>query len=176
MCPLHKDMPDTCPVPGVGPIDAKIMLVGEALGEDESLLEKPFVGRCGKFLDEMLKKAGLVRSELYITNVVKCRPTKNNGKSNRPPSKSEINICKGWLWRELQLVKPEIVVTLGRVPTGTLLSGQLKNLFTLGKIIGVPHIVDYMDATIIPLFHPSYLVIHGRKHIEQCVEVLKGLV
>lgn len=173
-CPLHKDMPGTKPVPGIGPIDAKIMICGEALGADEALLEEPFVGQCGTFLNNtLLVGAGLNRSDLYICNVVNCRPTKNNGKSNRPPTDYEINKCKGWLWKQIQLVQPEIIMTLGKVPTYTLLNQQLKKNFTLGSIVGQKFEVDYCKATIVPNYHPSYIQIHGKNKEDKCIDIFK---
>lgn len=138
---------------------------------------EPFVGRCGKFLDQMLDEAGLVRDELYITNTVKCRPTKknNNRVINRPPSKDEIEKCKVWLWKELTNLTPSVILTLGKVPTGTLLSGQLKKSFALGKLVGKKHTVDYMTAKIIPLYHPSYLMVHGKQHTEDCIKHLERI-
>lgn len=174
-CPLVFDMPLCKPVPGIGPSEARIMLVGEALGKDESILEEPFVGQCGKLLDKILNEAGLKRECLYITNTVKCRPTKNNGKSNRPPSDEEIKACKGWLWEEIKLVNPACIVTLGKVPTYTLLSSQLKKAFKLGDSIGVEYIVDYSDARIFPCWHPSYLMVHGKSKVEETTNLFKEL-
>ncbi len=83
-CPLYKDMPEGCkPVKGDGSLNADLMLVGEALGKDESLLELPFQGMAGKMLDKMLEKANINRKQIYLDNIVKCRPTTNNGKKNR---------------------------------------------------------------------------------------------
>ena len=174
-CSLVCDMPLGSPVPGVGPIGATIMLVGEALGYDESLLEEPFVGQCGKLLDSLLEQAGIDRNRLFITNTVKCRPTKNNGKANRPPSEDEITACKSWLWKEIQLVKPDCIVTLGKVPTYTLLHSQLKKAFKLGYLVGVEHIVDYSEAKIFPAYHPSFLMLHGKDKVKDTVNLFKEL-
>lgn len=174
-CPLVCDMPLGKPVCAIGPSEARIMLVGEALGEDESLLEEPFVGRCGKLLDQILENAGIDRNRLFITNTVKCRPTKNNGRSNRPPKDSEVKACKGWLWKEIKLIKPECIITLGKIPTYTLLNSQLKKSFKLGDTVGVEYIVDYTDAKIFPCWHPSYLMVHGRAKVEETTNLLKEL-
>lgn len=174
-CPLWQDMPGTDPVPGVGPVDAKIMLVGEALGEDESFLEEPFVGRCGKLLNNtLLKGAGLTRAECYICNVVNCRPTKKtySRTSNRPPSELEIDRCKSWLWKQIKLVEPKVIVTMGKIPTFTLLSQQLKKNFTLGKEVGKEFTVSYTSAKIIPNWHPSYILVHGKDKQQQCIDTL----
>lgn len=171
-CPLYRDMPGTKPVCGVGRVDVKldIVFIGEALGEDEALLEQPFVGMCGKFLDKMLNKAELNRSELYITNTVKCRPTKNNGKANRPPSDDEIKACKTWLWKELQVIKPKAIVTLGKVPTGTILS---KKTFSLGEMVGKGYNPGWMDTVVFPCYHPSYIMVRAKHKEDEAVSLFK---
>lgn len=174
-CSLCMDMPGTKPVPGIGPTDSNIMLVGEALGEDESILEEPFVGQCGQFLDAVLQEAELERSSLFVSNVVKCRPTRNNGRANRPPTDDEIAACKGWLWKELQDVRPEVVVTLGKIPTYTLLNSVLRKSFTLGKVCGQEFKVEYMDSVIIPLYHPSYIMVHGKDKRQLTVDIFKEI-
>lgn len=177
-CPLYKNMPDGCsPVPGIGPQNAQIMFVGEALGEDESIYGEPFVGRCGRFMNvQMLSPAGIKREDLYITNTVKCRPTKGN--ANRPPSDVEITKCKGWLWEEIKLVKPKVIVTLGKIPTYTLLNKELKKSFTLKSVIGKSFDMDFngIKTKVYPLYHPSYLMVRNRKAIDDNVKVLKGLL
>lgn len=166
-CPLYKDTP--CgPVPGIGPDKASLMIVGEALGEDESIVGEPFVGLCGRFLDKMLDKAGLIREEIYITNAVKCLPTKNN--KLRTPSKKEINACKKWLWLELTKVAPQYILTMGRVSTELLL--HVKKTTPLKEIIGRPYRVDYSTAIIVPCYHPSYIMVHSKKDMERMVEIL----
>ena len=112
---------------------------------------------------------------MFITNTVKCRPTKKGGKINRPPNESEILACKSWLWQEIQLVKPQIIVTLGKTPTYTLLHKQLNKKFRLGDIIGVKYIVDYCDSRIVPCWHPSFLMLHGRKHLDLTVNLFKEI-
>ncbi len=108
LCPLHKGR--TNAVPGDGPIhDLNIMIVGEAPGRNEDLAGKPFVGSGGKLLDSILKEAGLNRSEVYITNIVKCRPPKN-----RKPKTHEVETCtSNYLERQIELLKPKLICTLG---------------------------------------------------------------
>lgn len=164
-------MPGTLPVPGVGIYEKQdIMLVGEALGEDESIMELPFVGLCGKFLDSMLIKAGLRRDWLYITNTVKCRPTKNNGKANRPPEDSEIQACKGWLWKEIKGVNPKAIITLGKVPTALLMK---KKAFILGDYVGQNFKPDWFHTTIFPCYHPSYIMVRAKNKEEDVISVFK---
>lgn len=154
------------------------MLVGEALGEDESLLEQPFVGRCGQLLDQILKEAGIDRDSLHITNTVKCRPVKKakfgQRFSNRPPTDEEINTCKGWLFQELELVRPDIVITLGKIPTYTLLSSFLKKSFKLGDVVGT--VYQTLHTNIIPAYHPSYLMVHGKDKMDETIELFRKVV
>ena len=95
---------------GVGREDAEVMFIGEAPGANEDMQGEPFVGRGGKLLDDMLKMIGLDRSRIYITNSVKCRPP-----ANRDPMNTEKDACKGFLQRQRELMKPKIIVCLGRI-------------------------------------------------------------
>ena len=166
-------MPDGCqPVPGIGPLNAKLFIVGEALGEQESILEKPFVGRAGQLLTVMLENAGIDRDEVYISNVVKCRPTTNNGKKNRPPTQQEILACKIWLWKELTEIQPRVIITLGGVSSKLLL--KVKPSVTMKSIVGEFHKTDYIQSEIMPCYHPSYLLQHGRDKLEFSVQCLQN--
>ncbi|MET1101948.1 MAG: type-4 uracil-DNA glycosylase [Pyrodictiaceae archaeon] len=106
-CPLHKHRKN--PVPGEGPINASIILIGEAPGKFEDESGRPFVGAAGNLLTKLLELAGLKRSEVYITNIVKCRPP-----GNRDPTDEEINACTPYLWRQIRIIKPKLIITLGR--------------------------------------------------------------
>lgn len=101
----------TCPVPGIGNIGAKYMLIGEAPGSNEDKEGIPFIGMAGKRLNQLLELAGIDINECYLTNVCKCRPPNNN-----TPRKALINACKPWLYKEIQLVKPQTIITLGATP------------------------------------------------------------
>lgn len=107
-CPLHQYRRN--PVPGEGPLDAEVMIVGEAPGRREDELGRPFVGMAGKLLDSMLVRAGLERGRVYITNVVKCRPP-----GNRDPRQEEVEACLPYLARQIRLVRPRVIVAVGRV-------------------------------------------------------------
>ena len=112
---------------GEGPIGARVLLVGEAPGEQESLQGRPFVGRAGKNLDHFLEVAGLSRRELYVTNLVKFRPTKISPAGrlvNRTPTQEEIRLFQPWLLREIAMIRPECVVTLGNVPLRALAGNE----------------------------------------------------
>ncbi len=137
-CPLWKGR--TLAVPGDGDEKAKIMIIGEAPGAEEDRQGLPFVGRAGKLLDEMLNIAGWKRPEIFITNCLKCRPPKN-----RAPQKEELNACKGWLDEQMKVIKPELVVVLGRVACFQLLGkNKIKDIH--GKIMikeGQKYFVTY---------------------------------
>ncbi|WP_424007825.1 uracil-DNA glycosylase [Haloferax denitrificans] len=103
-------------VNGVGPDDADLLFLGEAPGAKEDEGGEPFVGRSGSVLDDALREAGLARADVRITNCVRCRPP-----DNRDPTSDELSNCRGYLARELELVDPELIVTLGKVPSQHLL-------------------------------------------------------
>jgi uracil-DNA glycosylase family 4 len=170
-CPLYMHMPFS-PIPGWGDKRAKIMLIGEAPGKDESIVEEPFVGRCGKFMDiNLLKPAGLIRSELYITNMVKCMC--RNGNKNRKPKKTEIDACQDWITEEIKIVQPKVIITLGEAVN--------KRYFTFKNMEdAVGREISFHDGAgqdcdmrILPCYHPSYLMQYGAKKIELCQDVFK---
>jgi len=107
LCPLHASRKNA--VPGEGSLDAKVMFIGEAPGRNEDIQGRPFVGAAGKLLDQLLELAGLKREEVYITNVVKCRPP-----NNRDPAVSEKNACQPYLEKQIKIISPKLIVTLGR--------------------------------------------------------------
>lgn len=107
-CPLHKAR--TNAVPGEGPVPCDVMVVGEAPGRNEDLQGRPFVGAAGRLLNSLLAKAGYPRERVYITNVVKCRPP-----GNRDPSREEIASCRGYLLEQVRLVRPRVIIAVGRI-------------------------------------------------------------
>jgi uracil-DNA glycosylase len=117
-CDLYKTA--TRAVPGEGPADTDIMLVGEGPGFNEDKQGRPFVGAAGKFLEELLAIADLKRSDVFITNVVKHRPP-----NNRDPMPGELAACRPWLERQIELIDPRLIVTLGRHSLGTFFPGSL---------------------------------------------------
>jgi len=172
LCELYKLMPDGCkPVPGVGPSDAKIMVVCEALGADEAIMEEPLVGQCGQLFNKILDGASIKREECYLSNIVHCRPI--DGKKNRPPSKEEIAACKPWIFKEIVAIQPKIIVAMGKIAVCTLLAGKIRKTFTLGPICGQLYEVDYSDAKIIPTQHPSYLMQYGRLELQKTIDIFK---
>lgn len=146
-CPLHRTR--TQAVPGVGSAHAEIIFVGEAPGRQEDLKGEPFVGAAGKFLNELLTSIGLSRDEVYITNVVKSRPVSGPPPGrNRAPSPDEIVACVPWLTQQLQMIRPRLVVTLGRVALEHFLPGR-----KIREVHGRPQAVD--GVTVLPLYHPA---------------------
>jgi uracil-DNA glycosylase family 4 len=167
-CELYKKMPEGCkPVPGIGPLNAKLFIIGEALGADEALIEEPFVGLCGKFLTKCMIDAGLERSSCYISNVVKCRPT-DTGKKNRPPSSSEVLACIDWLFKEIEIIKPKGILTLGKFSAKMIRKEQFS---TIKQIVGQEG--DYNGIKVISTWHPSYIQNYSQGHMKQFIEHLK---
>ena len=142
-------------VHGEGSIGPRLMLIGEAPGEQETLQRRPFVGKAGKNLNEFLELAQLDRSQLYVSNTVKFRPTKISAAGrvvNRPPSREEINLFLPWLKKEIETVRPQVVVTLGNVP--------LKALAGPRAVIGDLHggFVEADGVKIYPMYHPASMI------------------
>ena len=137
----------TLAVPGEGSYDARLMFVGEAPGADEDIQGRPFVGRAGQLLTKIIEAMGFKREEVYITNIVKCRPPKN-----RTPLRPEIESCRGYLIAQIEAISPRIIVTLGKVatdffiPSAAGMSALRGNFHRRGEIL------------IMPTFHPSYLI------------------
>ena len=136
---------------GEGDNDAKLMIIGEGPGEEEDKTGRPFVGRAGQLLDQILAAAGIARESVFIGNMVKCRPP-----GNRNPEPDEIASCEHWLLDQIRLIRPQIIVTLGNVPTQWAL--ETKNGIT--KTRGVWGEFKKLGAPIpvLPLFHPAYLL------------------
>lgn len=108
-CQLRESA--TAPVCGLGEIGSKYLLIGETPGRHEDIEGIPFVGLSGKRLDKLIDLAGIDKNSCYLTNLCKCRPP-----ANRNPKKAEIRSCQGFLWREIKIIKPEYIITLGSVP------------------------------------------------------------
>jgi DNA polymerase len=117
LCKLSRTRKNA--VPGEGQLAAKIMFIGEAPGRSEDEKGKPFVGAAGRILDELLKKAGIERSQVFITNTVKCRPP-----NNRMPDDDEVAACKPYLDRQTTLIKPKVICILGKTAYSSLLGGN----------------------------------------------------
>ena len=140
-CPLAQGR--TRAVPGDGPENAAIMFIGEGPGFHEDQQGKPFVGAAGQFLNELLQSIGLQRAEVYITNVVKCRPP-----GNRDPQPEEIAACQPYLDRQIALIKPKVIVTLGRFSMARAFPNE-----KISAIHGKPRKVG--NIVYVPMFHPA---------------------
>ncbi|GBC98532.1 hypothetical protein HRbin17_01045 [bacterium HR17] len=142
-CPLHKGR--THAVPGEGNPNAKVMFIGEAPGEQEDAQGRPFVGPAGRFLNELLALAGLSRDEVFITNVVKCRPP-----NNRTPTNDEILACHPYLEAQIALIRPSVVCLLGSAALKAMLP-ELKA--TVTQVHGQPFVKS--GIVFVPLLHPA---------------------
>lgn len=140
-CSLAKGR--TRVVPGEGPAQIDVMFIGEAPGFNEDKQGRPFVGPAGQFLEELLAIAGLKRGQVYICNVIKCRPP-----NNRDPLPTEIASCSHWLDSQINLLAPKIIVTLGRYSMARWFAGQ-----SISKIHGRPVVKD--GTVIFPMYHPA---------------------
>ena len=132
---------------GVGNPDADLMFVGEAPGADEDIQGIPFVGRAGQLLTKMIQAIHLERDQVYIANVIKCRPP-----DNRNPEPDEIETCQPFLFRQIAAVRPKVIVALGSFAAKTLLKTQ----DSISRLRG--RVYDFQGAKLIPTFHPSYLL------------------
>ena len=133
-------------VPGEGQLAAKIMFIGEAPGRSEDEKGRPFVGAAGRILDDLLQKAGIERSQVFITNVVKCRPP-----SNRVPEEDEVAACRPYLDRQIALIRPKVICVLGRTAYSSLLGGSSITA-NRGKIVekaGQKYFLTYHPAAAI---------------------------
>lgn len=148
-CDLSKTR--HCAVPGEGNIDTKIMFIGEAPGANEDKDGIPFCGAAGKFLDEMLVSIDLSREDIFITNTVKCRPP-----GNRDPEDDEKMACRDYLEGQIALIKPKIIVCLGRHAAASLLPGQPSISKIHGHALKRPNGIIYL-----PLYHPAAALHNG---------------
>ncbi len=149
-CPLWKNR--TNPVPGEGSLDAEIMFIGEAPGFHEDKQGKPFVGQAGKLLTQLLRDIGLERSDVFITNVVKCRPP-----DNRDPTREEIEACSAYLDKQIEIIKPKIIVTLGRFSARYLYEKMGRKFTSMTKERGkiLEGKLDCCDVKILTMYHPA---------------------
>ena len=151
LCPLHRGRIKA--VPGEGSSKSGIMFVGEAPGRNEDLQGRPFVGAAGQLLDKLIReKLGLSRGEVYITNVVKCRPP-----GNRDPEPEEIKACWRYLETQILLLKPKLIVALGRHAASTLINGPGSKPISITHARGKTRKVKIKDleVTVYPTLHPA---------------------
>src|SRR5579883_1670930 len=149
-------------VPGEGPDDAEIMFIGEGPGYYEDRSGRPFVGQAGKLLERLLASIGMTREQVYITNVVKCRPP-----DNRDPLRDEIEACDKYLVEQMELLDPLLIVTLGRYSMAKFMPGE-----SISRVHGQPKIVD--GRTVLPFFHPA-AALHQQRFMQQVEDDFKKI-
>lgn len=133
---------------GEGNPDTKLMFIGEAPGKEEDLKARPFVGDAGMLLTRLIEKMGFKREDVYIANIVKCRPP-----MNRDPEIDEIEKCKGFVEKQIEIISPSVIISLGRISALTLIGDtKLKITAIRGKFF------DYKGIPLMPTFHPAYLI------------------
>ena len=152
-CRLHKGRTNL--VFGVGNVNADLMFVGEGPGADEDAQGEPFVGRAGQLLNNMISAMGLKREEVYIANVVKCRPP-----GNRTPEKDECDTCSPFLMRQIDVIKPKVIVALGAVAAKNLLAVNDSMANLRGRWY------DFRDSKLLVTYHPAYLLRDPRQKKE----------
>lgn len=146
-CRLHETRTQT--VFGVGHRDADWMIIGEAPGVEEDRRGEPFVGRAGQLLDQMLSACGLGRDRVFIANILKCRPP-----GNRDPSAEEASACRGHLDRQIALVRPKLILAVGRIAAQSLLATDAP----LGRLRGRVHWLKDTEIPVVVTYHPAYLL------------------
>ena len=153
LCPLCEGRHKA--VPGEGPTGAKTMFIGEGPGRQEDLEGRPFVGRAGKFLDECLQSIGLLREHVFITNIVKCRPTEKAGNwvKDRKPATEEIAACKPYLDKQIELLRPEVICTLGDTARSQIFKRFGLEEDAIGHLHGRLFLAG--SVRVVPLYHPA---------------------
>lgn len=146
-CVLHKTRKNV--VFGEGSPDAKLLFIGEAPGAEEDSTGRPFVGQAGKLLTKMIKFLGLERENVYIANIIKCRPP-----NNRDPLPDEVQNCRNWLDRQIEIINPKLICALGRHSAYFLIGGGHSFSEIRGKLF------NYKNAKVLPTFHPAALLYH----------------
>ncbi len=147
LCQLHEGRTQT--VFGVGDVNADWMLIGEAPGAEEDRRGEPFVGRAGKLLDAMLQAVGLARDEVFIANILKCRPP-----NNRDPRPEEVLSCENYLVQQINTIKPRLILALGRVAAQNLLKSETP----IGKMRGKRYHYGDPPVPVVVTYHPAYLL------------------
>jgi uracil-DNA glycosylase len=165
-CPLHAQGRRQV-VFGVGNPDAQLMFVGEAPGADEDVQGVPFVGRAGQLLTKIIEAIGLSRDDVYIANVIKCRPPQN-----RNPEQDEVDTCEPFLFRQIDIIKPKVIVALGKFGAQTL----LRTLDPISRLRG--RVYDYRGAKLVPTFHPAYLLRNpaSKREVWEDMKLVKKLL
>ncbi len=146
-CVLHETRSRT--VFGVGNRNAEWLIIGEAPGADEDRQGEPFVGRAGQLLDEMLYAAGYSRDQVYIANILKCRPP-----GNRNPLPEEVASCQDYLWQQIRMIRPKIILAVGGIAANSLLKTDAR----VGDLRGKAHHLGEANLPLVVTYHPAYLL------------------
>ena len=165
-CKLHT-LGRTQVVFGVGNPEARLMFVGEAPGGDEDIQGVPFVGRAGQLLTKIIEAIELTRDQVYIANVIKCRPP-----NNRNPEPDEVETCEPFLFQQIDVIQPAVIVALGKFAAQAL----LRTLDPISKLRG--RVFDYRGAKLIPTFHPAYLLRNpsSKREVWEDMKLVKRLL
>lgn len=147
MCSLHRTRTNT--VFGSGSASADWMFIGEAPGAQEDSRGVPFMGRAGQLLDSMIDSIGMNRKNVYVANVLKCRPPEN-----RDPVGIEVQSCEGYLHKQIELIRPKLIISLGRFAAQSL----LKTSLPIGKLRGELHSYSTFEIPLVATYHPAYLL------------------
>lgn len=161
-CDLHKSRTQT--VFGVGNRNADVMLIGEAPGANEDLQGKPFVGRAGMLLNAMLNAIGLEREEVYIANILKCRPP-----NNRDPQPGEVALCTPFLQQQIMLIKPEVIIAVGRIAAQFLLN----TTEAMTRLRGKKYAYGELKTPLFVMYHPAYLLRSPREKSKAYTDLLQ---
>ena len=166
-CNLHKTRQNT--VFGEGDPDSNIMIIGEAPGREEDEVGRPFVGRAGKLLNEFLKSINLNRDSVFIVNTIKCRPPEN-----RDPEASEISACSDYLDQQINIIKPKVLVLLGKIAANRLLGEDMP----MSELRLKKFFIDKYDIPIIVFYHPAYILRSPsqKKKVWDDLQYLKGII
>jgi uracil-DNA glycosylase family 4 len=166
-CNLHETRGNT--VFGEGDPDSDIMIIGEAPGREEDEAGRPFIGRAGKLLNEFLKSIGLNRDLVFITNTIKCRPPEN-----RDPGIVEINACSDYLDQQINIIKPKVLVLLGKIAANRLLGEDIP----MSELRLKKFFIDKYDIPIIVFYHPAYILRSPsqKKKVWDDLQYLKGII
>jgi DNA polymerase len=137
---------------GEGSADAKVMFIGESPGKEEDIQARPFVGEAGQLLIRLIERMGFKREDVYIANIVKCRPP-----MNRDPEEEEVAVCFRFLQRQIEIINPKAVMSLGKISSHALLGGDAPlSKFSISRIRG--RFYEYNGIPLMPTFHPAYLL------------------
>ena len=147
LCELASNC--TQKVPGVGNSQADLMIIGEGPGHEEDIKGEPFVGRSGQLLDKMLQAIGISRAQVFITNIVKCRPP-----NNRDPHRDEVQACNTFLQAQIKAIAPRVILSVGRISAHSLLNST----DPVGKLIKNIHQLPDSDIPVKVTYHPAYLL------------------